>query len=103
MSPPLPIKVTRRAEREIRAGAAWWAANRPKAPDAFGEEIERAFLLLSRQPSLGTPARNTKLAGVRRLLLDRIRYYLYYCHRQKPPAVEILALWHTSRGSQPRL
>jgi len=35
----------------------------------------------------------------RRLLLSRIRYRLYY--RAEGEVVEILALWHTSRGTPP--
>ncbi len=46
---------------------------------------------------------NEKLAGVRRLHLKRIRYYLYYRVKDDPQQVEILALWHTSRGTGPDL
>jgi plasmid stabilization system protein ParE len=44
---------------------------------------------------------NTKLAGVRRIHLSRIRYHLYYRVASHGGAVEILALWHTSRGKGP--
>ena len=40
--------------------------------------------------------------GVRALWLERIRYFLYYVEADDT-AVEILALWHGSRGSRPRL
>jgi plasmid stabilization system protein ParE len=51
-------------------------------------------------PNLGllVPARRIKF--VRRILLRRVRYYLYY--RDTAPGVEILALWHASRRP-PRL
>ena len=40
-------------------------------------ELERAFLLISSQPSLAPPALDPGLEQVRRLHLYRIGYYLY--------------------------
>jgi plasmid stabilization system protein ParE len=92
----LPVKVTARAAGEIQKAGEWWVANRDKAPRAFREEIERGFGLLSQQPEVGARAANTKLQGVRRIHLSRIRYFLYY--RILPAQVEVLALWHSSRS-----
>ncbi len=39
----------------------------------------------------------------RRLLLRRIGYHLYYRVHEENADVEILAFWHTSRGSSPDL
>lgn len=103
MNPRLPVKVTRRASREIREVSKWWKANREKAPNAVKEELQRAFDLLARQPLIGSPALNERLPGVRRLHLSRIRYYLYYRLRDDETKIEILALWHTSRGFGPGL
>lgn len=91
------------AKAQIRAGEQWWRVNRPKAPDAIREELERASLLISVQPELGARARNVSLPGVRRLHLARVRYYVYYRVVQDPDRVEVLAFWHTSRGSSPPL
>jgi plasmid stabilization system protein ParE len=97
----LAIKVTRRAASEIAGATEWWQANRPAAPRVLPEEIERAFHLVAFQPGIGARAVNTKLAGVRRLHLSRIRYHLYYRVASDGGAVEILALWHTSRRTGP--
>jgi plasmid stabilization system protein ParE len=82
---------------------AWWDVNRPKAPGLFREEIARALELIAAQPQIGAKAGNAKLAGVRRVHLSRVHYFLYYRVRESPQVVEVLALWHTSRGSGPRL
>lgn len=95
------IRVSRRAESQLEVASAWWSENRPKAPDAFEEEIERGFDLISSMPSVGQPVAHAELSGVRRLLLGRIRYYLYYLVQPDSKTVEILALWHASRGSSP--
>ena len=103
MSGPFPVRIVSSAARAIVEAAEWWVANRPKAPDAFAVELERALQLLASQPSIGAQARNIKLAGVRRIHLHRVHYYLYYRVTAEPVTVEILALWHTKRGALPDL
>lgn len=93
----------RRAERQIREASGWWNENRPAAPDLFKAEIQRGFELVTRQPQLGSPSLGSRTRGVRRLHLGRIRYHLYYRAVEEHQTVEVLALWHTSRGSEPPL
>jgi plasmid stabilization system protein ParE len=95
----LRLGVAPRAEREIRTAGSWWRENRLAAPDLFHEELARGFELITTQPGIGTRYLDTRLPGVRRLHLYRIRYYLYY--RVIDDTVEVLALWHTSRGHGP--
>jgi plasmid stabilization system protein ParE len=97
----LPIKITHRAASQIEEAASWWLANRPAAPEAFDEELRIAFHLISRQPEIGARATNSSLAGVRRIQLSTVRYVLYYRVRSAPRQVEVLALWHASRGQGP--
>jgi plasmid stabilization system protein ParE len=101
--PPLHVEVSDLARAQIRAVEEWWRVNRPKAPNAIREELERASLLLSVQPEIGARARNISLPGVRRLHLTRVRYYVYYQVVTDPERIEILAFWHESRGSGPSL
>ena len=103
MNGPFPVRIVSSAARAIVEAAEWWIANRPKAPDAFAVELERALQLLASQPSIGAQARNVKLADVRRIHLHRVHYYLYYRVISDPMTVEILALWHTKRGASPDL
>jgi plasmid stabilization system protein ParE len=65
------------------------------------EELEQAFELLATEPRIGAVARNSKLEAVRRVHLSRIRYHLYYRVRERQETVEVLAFWHSSRGSEP--
>ena len=102
MNSPLPVRIVSSAARAIAEAATWWAANRPKSPDAFVSDLENALKLLALHPGLGARATNAKLYDVRRVHLARVHYYLYY--RVTPePAIEILALRHTSRNDNPRL
>jgi plasmid stabilization system protein ParE len=101
VSPPLQIKVSNDAQAQVEEAAGWWAGNRPFAPGAVREDLDRILGLLSVNPGIGARARRAKLKGVRRVTLSRIRYYLYY--RVSGDTLEVLAFWHTSRGRQPQL
>jgi plasmid stabilization system protein ParE len=100
---PLEIEISDLAKAQIRTAEDWWRLNRPKAPNAIREELERAASIISLQPEAGTDALNISLSGVRRLHLARVRYYVYYWLLTDPERIEILAFWHESRGSGPPL
>ena len=102
MNSALPVRIVSSAARTIEQAATWWIANRPKAPDAFTSDLENALKLVAFHPGIGARATNIKLKGVRRLHLARVHYHLYY--RVTPePAIEVLALWHTSRSDGPSI
>ncbi|MGH8478624.1 MAG: type II toxin-antitoxin system RelE/ParE family toxin [Gammaproteobacteria bacterium] len=101
MSPAFRIKVSSRAAAQIRKAAEWWSINRPFAPGAVRADIGEALALLANQPGIGVPVPNTKTSGVRRLLVGRIRFYIDY--RVTIDTVEVLAVWHASRGTGPSL
>ena len=95
------VRLTKRAQAQIDRAANWWDDNRPLAPEAFDEELSEAFLLLAVEPGIGVPVINTQTPGVKRLHLARIHYFLYY--RVRGEEVQVLRIWHTSRGTDPRL
>jgi len=103
LSTRLAIKVTPRAATEIRRASSWWQANRPAAPAALAEDLERAFEILSMQPGVGARAVNTGKESLRRLLLSRTSYHLYYQVNPAERRIELLALWHSRRGVGPNL
>jgi toxin ParE1/3/4 len=97
------LKVSKRALRDLSAAAAWWRANRPAAPDLFDEEVERALTLIEAQPLVAQEALDSKLKGVRRIVLQGTRYLLYYRVREERSEVEVLRLWHASRSPPKKL
>jgi plasmid stabilization system protein ParE len=97
----LRVRVSARAASQIRRAAEWWGENRPAAPGAVRTDIGDALALLARQPAIGTPYEGRRTQGVRRLLVGRIRYFIYY--RVTPETLDVLAVWHVSRGKQPSL
>lgn len=101
MSPTLFTRVSPQALTQIQEAAQWWSIYRPAAPGAIRQDIAEMLEVLIRQPGLGTPARNKRIRGLRRVILHRVSYYLYY--RVSQDTLEILAFWHTSRGKPPRI
>jgi plasmid stabilization system protein ParE len=93
------VRVTQRAQAQIDRAARWWDENRPLAPRAFDEELAEAFSLLGLESGIGAPVSNARVQGVRRPHLARIHYFLYY--RVHGGEVQVLAIWHTRRGSEP--
>jgi hypothetical protein len=82
--------LSRRALAEASRARSWWLANRDKAPDAFDEELDQLLELLEADAEhAGLPARGSR---VRRILLERIRYYVYFRISGDGTVVELLAL-----------
>lgn len=97
----MKVRVSKRAQAQIERAAQWWDQHRDLAPQAFDEDLAKAFLLLGTEPLIGAPFASISASGVRRLHLARIRYHLYY--RVGRGAVEVVAFWHTSRGAGPSI
>jgi plasmid stabilization system protein ParE len=101
VSSSLEIRLSRQAAAQIEAAAAWWLKNRPAAPGAIRTDLEEILSLLAEHPGIGTPATKSRIKGLRRIYLSRIRYYVYY--RERGDILEVLAFWHASRGQTPRI
>ena len=71
----LRVKVSARAASQIDKAAEWWAENRPAAPGAIRTDIGEALVLLAQQPGIGAKYEGARTAGVRRLLVGRVRYF----------------------------
>ena len=62
MNEALTIVVSVLAAQQIRAAEAWWRVNRPKAPTAIQEDIDRPSSLIAIQTELGARPRNVGAA-----------------------------------------
>jgi len=96
---PLDLVVSRRAAREIERVVQWWAVNRPAAPGVVRRDLQAALNLLLVQPDVGVRLKAASSPDVRRFHLDRIRYWVYY--RVRRNRLEVLSVWHSSRGNDP--
>jgi plasmid stabilization system protein ParE len=97
----LPVRTTPEADTQIREIDKWWRKNRPAALDLLFNELTESFEILAEAPHIGRLYRLSPVPRVRRLLLKRTRYHLYYV--TVPNEVRVLALWHAQRGVGPPL
>lgn len=98
----LRLRLTSRAVREVRTIAAWWRKNRLAAPHLFEKEMDAALEGLLAAPESGQPYEVPGARPVRRVLLRRCRYHLYYEVDEGKGELIVLTVWHTSRRA-PRL
>ncbi|WP_422723945.1 type II toxin-antitoxin system RelE/ParE family toxin [Hyalangium rubrum] len=99
----LRVFFTPRAQAQALEAAEWWRIHRPTAPELLEAELTTALRLLAELPELGRRYPHPRVTGVRRLLMPRTRYHLYYAHDAEEAAVLILAVWSAVRGRGPAL
>jgi len=97
------LAIAPRARRQIHVIDDWWRENRPAAPDLFSRELEAALDRLRIMPTLGTRHQPVEGAATRKLLLPGSRYHVYYDVDEAGLEVQVVAVWHTARGSGPPL
>jgi plasmid stabilization system protein ParE len=81
------------AAGQIDAAHAWWREHRSAARHGIRDELARTLALVVHQPGIGARATNALLSGVRRILLPRVGYWLYY--RVAADRIDVLAFRHT--------
>jgi plasmid stabilization system protein ParE len=97
----LRVRITVRAAEEIERADLWWRENRTAAPEAIRQDLERTLKLLVLQPGIGQRVANARLAGVRRIQIDRVHHHVYY--RVLGNELVVLRFWPSQRLKQPRV
>jgi len=92
-----------RALAQIIEADGWWRENRQAAPTLFETEVASAYALLARVPEAGQRFTTRRRRGVRRLLLRRCKFHIYYVHLRHRNEVLVVAVWSAVRGQGPRL
>lgn len=95
------VRISARAAAQIREADAWWAENRPAAPNAVAVDFADAVALLAQPPRIGAKYEGVRVAGVRRMFLNRVGYFIYY--PAEAGLLKVLAFWHASREHPPVL
>lgn len=82
--------------RELAAVLAWRRINRPAARSDVAQELRAAKKRLARFPEAGEIDRG-RGGEIRRLLLGRSGYFVFYTVDHERRRVDLLALWNTQR------
>jgi len=88
---------------QLRAIQAWWNLNRPSAPDLFHEELAATVEMLRQSPLAAKAYEFPAIPGLRRTLMQRTRYHVYFTYHEESALIFVHAVWHASRGHGPRL
>ena len=88
-----------RAVRESNEARAWLAEHRGADRVArLNDEVNEALDRLERFPEMGAPVRSRSSGpSVRRIILDRSGYHLYYRAHLESCLVEVICFWHEKR------
>jgi hypothetical protein len=92
----------RSAEQVVEVDKAW-RRHRTKAPALFARELANAVLLLKMAPEAGSLYPEKAAQGIRRVLLPKTQYYIYYMYDQEASLIGVLAVWSCLRGRPPGL
>ena len=93
----MTIRVTDEAITHLREIRAWWREHGDVA--VFDADLDAAVEQLLSAPRSGSPY--PRRLGIRRILLRRTRYHLYYS--VDGDEVLVRAVWHAVRGRDPAL
>lgn len=91
-----------RAARQVARARAWWCEHRDKAPLAFDDDLAAVVAKLEESPQL-VGRSSGRRPGVRRVTLRRIGYAIYFRIEEGARRVIVIAFWHGSRGTDPRI
>jgi len=97
------VRFTELAREQARTARDWWIANRPAAPRLFNRELRRLVERLPAFPRTGVPYDDPGIAELRRALLRRTRYHVYYVFDESAATVWIIGVWGAVRGQRPIL
>lgn len=95
------VELSPEALQQAQAIRAWCVENRPAAPDLFVDELGAAIRKLSSLPRIGARYEAPGFREMRRVLLMRTRYHVYYTVDEAARLVRIHAIWHLARGGGP--
>lgn len=99
----MKVRFLGRSATQAREVDAWWRENRDAAPSLFADELTDALRLLKKIPLIGAPYAPMAKDGIRRLLLRRTQYYVYYVVDADAKILGVLAIWSCLRGRPPAL
>ena len=68
--------------------------NLPEQAEKLATRFKQLVKIIEIMPGIGTPWKN----GIRTVIIKKYRYKIYY--RENETTIDILGIWHTSRGTE---
>lgn len=96
----MKLRFLKRAMKQLELQYDWWEENVGSA-QRLEAEVEHWLLQLKAMPYIGAPVENAR-PGTRQVVL-KTQHLLYYRVNEKAGFIEVLRVWHSSRGRKPKL
>jgi hypothetical protein len=97
------VQLSKRAARQVARESSWWVKHRPDAPMLFEDELLELLNRLSSAATLGVAYPTASRSHVRRILLPRSEYHVYFSREPQRRVVMIHAVWGACRERPPKL
>ena len=89
-----PAVATEYCEGQLDEAIKYIEENSPKQAEIMRSQFFKTLRQLEKTPWIGRPYKN----GMRMIKLGKFRYNIYY--RENEDNIDILGIWHTSRGTE---
>ena len=99
----MKLHLGKRALRQAEKQEAWWAENRPAAPDMFAREFRDTLALIRTTPGAGVPWPTTRRPNLRRIVMPKTQNHIYFRVDEAKRTIHVLAVWGGPRGRGPKL
>ncbi len=90
-----PANITDRCLDMLDEAIEYYKENAPPQAEILKQHFFKSAKLLEAMPGIGTWYKN----GMRRIQLGKFRRYNIY-YRENEKDIDILGIWHTSRGTE---
>ena len=98
----MKIKISKRARRRAEKLDERWRRE-ADYPNLFAEELNGVLLELASIPQLGSSWPTERRPMLKRLLLAKTKYHLYFEIDERKQVIRILTVWGATRGRTPNL
>ena len=72
-------------------------------PHLFAQELYERLMQLSETPQIGSPWPTERRPNLKRLLLEKTQYHIYFEVDERKQEIRILTVWGARRGRTPKL
>jgi plasmid stabilization system protein ParE len=97
------VELSPEALVHIDAIREWRLANRQGSPALFLRELRAALRQAQRSPHTGKLYEAAGVRPIRRILLPKTSYHIYYWPDEATLVVRVYAVWYGGRGEGPKL
>ena len=97
------VEFSPEATAHVEAVREWWWVNRQASPGLFLRELRAALRQVQRSPHTGKLYEAAGVRQIRRILLPKTSYHLYYWPDEAARIVRVYAVWYGGRGEGPKL